>query len=274
MKKQFIAAALIAALGLTACGESEKADKTEKTTGAATTAEISTEVTTEAISTSTTEETSKEVPMFDGKTEEELLINGSDSPINAETEKQAPTELSKTYADLDNRSFKYNGKLMTLGVSTLQDFLDAGLEPEDNYDKIWKHKYHGNPHQSGSTFDCTISTAGGVATYIAFCKPAEADVPMKECVLCMVKYSSFENDIQDGSYSHNFEFAFPFTLTSEELTENSGEPTVKSNHGYEYTVVSEKFPECDTGYTFGFKYLIGAETTEIGLDSVEITWAP
>lgn len=272
MKKQIIAAALVAMLGLTACGESEKAEKKEKTTEATTAAETTEAAATEEVT--ATEETSKEVPMFDGKTEEELLIDGSDSPIKVETEKQAPTELSDKYADLDNRSFMYNGHLMTLGISTLQDFLDAGLEPEDNYDKIWKHKYHGNPHQSGSTFDCTIRTAGGVTTYIAFCKPAETDVPMKECVLCMVKYSSFENDIQDGSYSHNFEFAFPFTLTSEELKANSGEPTVKSDGSYYYTVVSEKFPECDTGYQFNFKYIIGAETTEVCLRSVEITWAP
>ncbi len=274
MKKQFIAAVLIAALGLTACGESEKADKTEKTTGAATTAEISTEVTTEAISTSTTEETSKEVPMFNGKTEEELLINGSDSPINAETEKQAPTALSDKYADLDNRSFMYNGHLMTLGISTLQDFLDAGLEPEDNYDKMWTKKFNGNPHESGKTFDCSISSKSGYSTGIYFCNPTGANISMKECVLCMISYRGFESDIQEGNYTNSIEFAFPCTLKSEELTENSGEPTVKSDYGYDYTVVSEKFPECDTGYKFGFKYLIGDETTEIGLDSVEITWAP
>ncbi|WP_303805597.1 hypothetical protein [Ruminococcus flavefaciens] len=250
MKKQFIAAALIAALGLTACGEAKTSEKTsEKATEATKAAEVTTEATTEAATT-------------------------AEITTEAATEAAVPTELSKTYADLDNRSFKYNGKLMTLGVSTLQDFLDAGLEPKDNYDKMWTKKYNGNPRESGKTFDCSISTKSGYSTSIYFCNPTGSNLSMKECVLCMISYRGFESDIQEGNYTNSIEFSFPCTLKSEELTENSGEPTVKSDYGYEYTVVSEKFPECDTGYKFGFKYLIGTETTEIGLDSVEITWAP
>lgn len=125
MKKQFIAAALIAALGLTACGEAKTSEKTsEKATEATKAAEVTTEATTEAATT-------------------------AEITTEAITEAAVPTELSDKYVDFNNMSFKYNGHLMTLGVSTLQDFLDAGLEPKDNYDKVWKNHFYGDPHVAG-----------------------------------------------------------------------------------------------------------------------------
>lgn len=35
--------------------------------------------------------------------------------------------LSENYADLENRSFAYNGQIFTLGESTLQDLIDGGF---------------------------------------------------------------------------------------------------------------------------------------------------
>lgn len=40
--------------------------------------------------------------------------------------------LSEEYADLDNRSFVYNGTKFTLGESTLKDLIDAGIPFGEN----------------------------------------------------------------------------------------------------------------------------------------------
>ena len=243
MKKQFIAAALIAALGLTACGEAKTSEKTsEKATEAATTAEITTEA-------ATTEEITTE----------------------AATEAAVPTELSDKYVDLNNMSFKYNGHLMTLGVSTLQDFLDAGLEPEDNYDKVWKESFHGDPHEAGCAIEYNISGKvlyGGVNLY--FCNLKEEGTPMKDCVLCYVYYGENKTDKEKGAYSNNFEFSFPYNLTADELTANSGEPTYKKGENrFFYTETSTVFTDEERSIAFSFD-----NNTDWTIIDVNMTWTP
>ena len=187
MKKQILAAALVAMLGLTACGESEKSDnKTEKNTEAATVAETTEAATVEA----TTEAATVAVP----------------------------TELSDKYADLDNRSFKYNGKMFTLGVSTLQDFLDAGaeLEPEKstsadaNYDKHFKEFFVGQ-YPYGSA-EYRLKTENYQEIYLYFINPNSSqenkqdnDILLRECTLGKIHVKK----AGDGTViPDNFEFAF------------------------------------------------------------------
>ena len=235
MKKQFIAAALIAALGLTACGEAKTSEKTsEKATEATTTAEA-TETATEAV-----------------------------------TEAAVPTELSDKYVDFNNMSFKYNGHLMTLGVSTLQDFLDAGLEPKDNYDKVWKESFHGDPDEAGCAIDYKISGLSISGIHLYFCNLKEEGTPMKDCVLCYVYYGECKTDKEKGAYSNNFEFSFPYNLTADELTANSGEPTYKKGEaGFFYTETSTVFTDEERSIGFSFD-----NNTDWTIVSVSMTWTP
>lgn len=240
MKKQFIAAALIAALGLTACGEAKTSEKASEKAPEATKAA---EVTTEAAEEITTE---------------------------AATEAAVPTELSDKYVDFNNMSFKYNGHLMTLGVSTLQDFLDAGLEPKDNYDKVWKESFHGNPHEAGCAIDYKISGLSISGIHLYFCNLKEEGTPMKDCVLCHVSYNENKTDKENGAYSNNFEFSFPYNLTADELTANSGEPTFKESENiFNYTETSTVFTDEERSIVFSFDNR--NDWTIIG---VEMTWTP
>ncbi|WP_037272070.1 hypothetical protein [Ruminococcus flavefaciens] len=247
MKKQFIAAALIAALGLTACGESEKSDnKTEKTTGAATTAEITTEAATEAATT-------------------------AEITTEAATEAAVPTELSDKYVDFNNMSFKYNGHLMTLGVSTLQDFLDAGLEPKDNYDKVWKESFYGDPHVAGCAIEYSVPLGNSEAYCdLYFCNLKEEGTPMKDCVLCYICYDGSKLDKKNGEYCNGFEFAFPYNLTADELTANSGEPTYKEGeNGFFYTETSTVFTDEERSIVFSFD-----NKNDWTITCVNMTWTP
>jgi len=247
MKKQFIAAALIAALGLTACGEAKTSEKTsEKATEATKAAEVTTEATTEAATT-------------------------AEITTEAITEAAVPTELSDKYVDFNNMSFKYNGHLMTLGVSTLQDFLDAGLEPKDNYDKVWKNHFYGDPHVAGCAIEYNISGKvlfGGVDLY--FCNLKEEGTPMKDCVLCYVNYGENKTDKENGAYSNNFEFSFPYNLTADELTANSGEPTYKEGeNGFFYTETSTVFTDEERSIVFSFD-----NKNDWTITGVNMTWTP
>lgn len=238
MKKQFIAAALIAALGLTACGEAKTSEKTsEKATEAAKTAEA-------------TEADETEVVMIEELTTEPVKVTS------------LPTGLSDKYADLDNRSFIYDGHLYTLGVSTLQDMLDNGVEftKTDNYDKIWTKQLKGQANYG--TFDCQVN-----ALKLAFGNPSETEIPMKDCVICQVIYNDFESSIKRGDNDTKLQFAFPYSLTKDELITNSGEPTAKEYNDVMYTVVSETYPEYDSGYKFGFN-------PDGQISYVEIEWIP
>ncbi|SHM47435.1 hypothetical protein [Ruminococcus flavefaciens] len=244
MKKQFIAAALIAALVLTACGESKTSEKTsEKATEATTTAEA-----TEA---------------------KEAETEATETATEAVTEAAVPTELSDKYVDFNNMSFKYNGHLMTLGVSTLQDFLDAGLEPKDNYDKVWKESFHGSPHEAGCAIEYTVSLGNSEAyCNLYFCNLKEEGTPMKDCVLCYISYDGSKLDKKNGEYCNGFEFAFPYNLTADELTANSGEPTYKKGeNGFFYTETSTVFTDEERSIVFSFDN--NNDWTIIG---VNMTW--
>ncbi len=223
MKKQFIAAALIAALGLTACGEAKTSEKTsEKATEATTTAEA-----TEA---------------------KEAETEATETATEAVTEAAVPTELSDKYVDFNNMSFKYNGHLMTLGVSTLQDFLDAGLEPKDNYDKVWKESFHGDPDEAGCAIDYKISGLSISGIHLYFCNLKEEGTPMKDCVLCYVYYGECKT----------------------ELTANSGEPTYKKGEaGFFYTETSTVFTDEERSIGFSFD-----NNTDWTIVSVSMTWTP
>lgn len=240
MKKQILAAALVAMLGLTACGESEKSDnKTENTTEATTAAE-----TTEAAAT------------------EEITPEAATVAV--------PTELSDKYADLDNRSFKYDGHLYTVGVSTLQDFLDNGVEFEssDNWDKMWDEEFSGQTQYR--SFECEIKVRGWNQFKLYFFKTTDHAIPMRECVLGEVDATILNYEVGSEAYSQA-EFAFPWAMTPDELVANSGEPTYKDGNGmgqdYFYTVVSDKFNTEDSGYQFMFD-------KDEELWGVEMTWIP
>lgn len=240
----FALALCICAVSAAGCGDKKTADnssydKAEKTTTAAVTEAAATEA---------------------AQTTEEIT---TEAVTEAATE-AAPTELSEKYADLDNRCFKYDGHLYTLGVSTLQDFLDNGAEftKTENYDKMWTDKFRGQVDYG--SFECKSAVN---SAEFSFAKLSDDPVPMKDCILVGIDYfNKFEYE-RNGT-DLKIQFAFPNTLTMEELTANSGEPTSKKgDKEVSYTEVSSVYPKYDSGYTFHF----GSDGL---INSVEIEWIP
>lgn len=260
MKKKIITAAVISAmLTLTSCGETDKASTTsEKPAETTTTTAATEEVTTEAVT-----ETEADAEVITEATEE-----------ITDTIEEVTTELSTTYADLDNRSFKYNGKLFTIGVSTMQDLIDAGAtiekgsssdNSEMNFDKEYKHKFRGQ-----FPYGCLEYRLDGFGSHVElyFINPDESPRKVRDCVLAKISVR-LDNVLTTGSldgFSEKMEFAFDTSLTYDELVANSGEPTYE-DHGYHYAVVSEKTPNHDSGYVFGF------DSNNV-FDGFEITWIP
>ncbi|SFB84798.1 hypothetical protein [Ruminococcus albus] len=260
MKKKILTAAVISAmLTLTACGDADTKTTSESKADTTTTA-ASEEVTTEADAEVITEATEK--------------ITDTIEEVTTELAPAVPTELSTTYADLDNRSFKYNGTLFTVGVSTLQDLLDAGAEPkkvsgssksEMNFDKEYSHTFKGQ-----FPYNCLEYYLADFGTQVElyFVNPDESPRKVRDCVLANIDVR-VDDSIKPASGSgiaKNLEFAFDRTLTYDALVANSGEPTYE-DHGYHYAVVSEKTLNHDSGYVFGFN-------SKNEFTNFEITWIP
>ena len=179
MKKQFIAAALIAALGLTACGEAKTSEKTsEKATEAATTAEITTEA-------------AKETSKAPAATEQ--------SPESAsETESEAPSEPAvfsdpSAFEGFDTISYYNNVKgemKVTFGVTKFGELNITDIEnimqyPDDVNERMI------DPEKLGpGAFGLVITswqTKSGASQCYMICNPAEEPAAPEDCVLTGVK---------------------------------------------------------------------------------------
>ena len=241
--------ALIVGLVLILGGKDKDKDKktTEETTEATTEA-TTTEETTEATTEETTEETT-EATTEATTTEETTEATTQASSAGDYT----PVEgLSSVYADLDNRSFAINGKVYTLGVTTLQEMIDDGV-PFDE-DDIANAGNNINPDYQSSGFKITLGDYYSAQVYVG--NYTDENKTMAECPICEIYLPVHQDDPNTI-----LTFAFPLNLTEEDLIANSGEATdfreyVSDDgdyvsHTYEYKVDSERYIG-DSGYSFEF----------------------
>ena len=209
--------------------EDEDEDDKDETTEATT--EEATEATTEEVEDSTSVEESTE-------TESEELSNVEG--------------LSEIYADLDNRSFSVNGKVYTVGVSTLQDMIDDGVVFDEG--DIANASNNLSPNYQSQGFAINLDDYYSVQIYTS--NFTEENQTVASCPITQV-YLPVNLD----KNNEILVFAFPLTITEEELRENSGEPTEYSeyisddgnyiNHTLEYTRESDVYFG-DSGYKFDF----------------------
>ena len=267
MKIKLLTATLAAMLCLTACGETASTDKSsENPADAATESAEYEEVTTETF---TDPAVIDDIPVETIPETNESVV---DPPL---ADFSTPTELSTTYADLSNRSFKYNGKLMTLGVSTLQDFIDAGatfeedpFDPRSGYDfdVEFDEQFSGQFPDGCADYYLDFEELG-YNVELFFITPDGSPRKLRDCVLAKV-FVYVEKNIKPetgNNITEKLEFAFDRTLTYDSLVANSGEPTYEDD-GYDYKAVSEKTPEHDSGYHFHF--------TNDELTLFDISWIP
>lgn len=167
------------------------------------------------------------------------------------TEAPAPVDgLSSTYADLDNRSFAINGKVYTLGVTTLQDMIDDGVPFDEDDIANVNNNLNGNSSSQG--FKIVLGDYYNAQVYAG--NFTEDNKTIAECPICEIYLPV---DLEESN--DILQFAFPLNITEDDLIANSGEPTDKSEYSdgdyqsntYEYKKDSEQYYG-DSGYQFEF----------------------
>lgn len=180
------------------------------------------------------------------------------SNTNNQTSKSTSTPtkvdgLSDVYADLDNRSFAINGKVYTVGVTTFQEMIDDGVPFDEDALSQADKDLEANNYSMGYT----IELGEYYNAQIEIGNYTDETKKMSECTVTQI-YLPVDLERDTGI----IQFAFPLTLTEDELTKNSGEPTDQReyvgdgdteyvSHTLEYKVDSDKYFG-SSGYSFEF----------------------
>lgn len=172
-----------------------------------------------------------------------------------EEESEEPTtpsaDLGDTWVNLDNRSFAVNGTVYTLGVSTLQDMIDGGV-PFDEED-IANANNNLNSNTESQNFSIVLGEYYNAQ--VAVINTTEENKTIAECPI-----SSIYLPVDLEESNDILTFAFPLTMTEDDLLAQAGEPTSQDSYSsgsdyvmntYEYKVESENYYR-ETGYKFEF----------------------
>lgn len=160
-------------------------------------------------------------------------------------------DLGEQYVDLENRIFAIDGKSYTLGKSTLQEMIDNGVTFDEEDIKNAGNNLNKN-HESESF---AIHLGKSQVAQVRVINNTDESQKIVDCKLAQIYFPVVEDRDQDV-----LQFAFPLTLSIEELKANAGEPTNQSNRDtengehsdkLEYKVDSEKYYGT-SGYTFEF----------------------
>ena len=281
MKKKLIAVSLIAMLSLASCGQDAGVSDTsskEETTTEAVTEEVTTEETTteEATTEEATTESAAET------TTEESTEATTEADKDEDAEKKSsdakPVEgLSDKYADLDNRSFAYKGKVFTVGVSTFQDLIDGGLDFKEK--DLANKENNVNPNHSTEWYVIDLSDYAHLQvqfTNVSDEAMTEKELPLQYLRWYTIYVPRFDDEERNADIKADLEkasevvqFSFPLTLTKDELLANSPDYTEYKEgfNQYNYKVDSTKYYR-GSGYEFQFDKDVNQ------LRDMNITWLP
>lgn len=201
----------------------------------------------------------------DQETEAESSEESSEAPAEFTIPIQedfTPVEgLSDKYADLENRSFAYNGKIFKLGESTLKDLIDGGI-PFSESDLNNKGN---NVNKNYETSRYTVSINDYVSMQFKFVNITGDSLTEEECLLSYVRFYYLYVPQPDYDADRNAEitedifeaanivcFSFPATLTKEQLLENCSEGAEQDEYNnVDYRIKSEVYLG-SSGYHFEF----------------------
>lgn len=176
---------------------------------------------------------------------------GTNSSENAETTAGVKANLGDKYVDLDNRSFAVNGKVYTLGKTTLQEMIDDGVPFDEN--DIANANNNLNKNHESESFD--INLGKYYSAQVRVINDSDENQKIADCKISQIYLPVKEDQEQDI-----IEFAFPLTVSREEIIANAGEPTDQSDYKgdndyhsekIEYKVASDKYYG-NSGYAFEF----------------------
>ena len=187
--------------------EFEFDDKTLETTTTTTTEEPTTTESSEDPTTTTTADTS-----------------ATDSTDNTGSNPNPnPNPSGAKYVNFDEMNFYINGQKFTLGKTTLQDMIDAGVpfkdgELEDAKNNL-KSKYQSAPFK--------VDIGKGFSCFIYVFNDTDSGRPSNECYVNEV---TFYGSYTKGETQNILTFDFPLNVTIEDLKANAGDPTEKPYH--------------------------------------------
>lgn len=272
MEKRILIAAIALSMCLTACGTAKDSKTTESDTPATTVSEE-----TETTESETEQETETTKPETENETETTEKSAEKDKST-AQSEEFVPVKgLSEKYGDIENRAFAYEGKIFTLGKSTMKDLIDGGIP----FDEKELNNKGNNVNKNHESSRYTVRINDYVTMQFVFLNSTDSNITEEECLLCNVRWYPIYVPQPDYDESLNEEivnsindaakhvcFSFPLTLTKEQLLENNSNTTEEDQYNnVEYTVDSEVYMG-DSGYKFNFN----DKTNQ--LKEVRITWLP
>lgn len=249
-----------ALFGLTACGSSAKSTTdTDKKAGKS--SEKNTSITPSADASAT------KAPVEEKKVTKDYKLDFT--PVSG---------LSEQYVDPDNLAFAYNGQVFRLGVNTIGDLLDAGMEfknPEIELEFL-NHEFGVN--QETIAFNFYINSEVRVRFW-GF-NPTDHLLPCKECVVSSVEFNlvdTIRNSTPEDTIAllvskieeanEILKFSFPMDLRLSDLLEKNPNPSEnKGVDGVKY--MKDSRIHQPTGYYFRF-----GSDTEI-LNHFLIRWLP
>ena len=210
-------------------------------------------------------ETSETTAATTAATSETSAAGSETSAAGSETSANPnPNPSGALYVNFDEMNFYVNGKKFTLGKTTLQEMIDAGVpfDPEDLQNA-------NNNVKSNSESDCfKIMIGDYYYARVYFMNDTEDGKPATACFAHEISFRY--DDPQDV-----VTFDFPFDITMDSLKANSGEPSEEPFHydggdGYysdtlKYTKESERYYN-DSVYEFDF---VRGE-----FDSIRMTYIP
>lgn len=200
---------------------------------------------------------------YDSSYSEDYDYEDSDDMTVEEDETEAETEkatessaassvkfASNKWVDMDNRQFAINGKVYTLGKTTLQDMIDDGVPFEK--DDIANANNNLNKNTISKCFEIKLDEYWHAQVAVA--NYTDKNMVIKDCPISTIFMPN-----RDGDTQNILKFAFPLTMTESELKENAGEPSDTSSYSsngyvsniYKYKKESEKYYQ-DSGYEFEF----------------------
>lgn len=272
-KRMMVTGIISIAMGisLVGCGGNEKDTREPATEQVTVTEEASVDEGTDDTSADDGDDT-----VWEDTTEEVGSEESTEFSIPVQEDFSLAPGLSEKYADMDNRSFVYNGQKFTLGESTLKDLIDGGIPFEEND----LNNSGNNVNKNYETERYTARINDYVTMQFMFGNFTDNEQKAEDCILSYVRYSHLYDPQPDYDADMNSEiaeamldaakivhFSFPGTLTKDQLLANSSENAEEDGNYVKYMVDSEVYMG-SSGYEFEFN----KETDQ--LKEVRISWLP
>ncbi len=257
MKKIVALACIMASLVLSATACSINVNVPAPESSVESSAKASTEASMQSSAESSTESSVESKASTASATES----SASESSQSSEKPEVSAAKIEGKIVNFDNMTFKLNDKTYTLGKTTLQDMMNDKVPFKSGDLDSANNNVKANFQE---TFNVVLNEESGWSAKLYFMNDTDSAKPAKDCWLQSIHLSVRANEDQNV-----LAFNFPLTMTKEQLFENAGEPTDKTEVG---TSAIYKYKKESTKYygnsAYDFRYNKGV------LSTVDLSYLP